>query len=259
MSRIKSKSHTGVYREKLLDGDISYYYTYKDSQGKKRWVKVGKKSEGYSERDAVVQRREAMTKILINNKLLYIQKNIKKSVTVRELAQKYFSEKTEIRNHRDAYLKYYNIIDPEFGHRDIYTIQISEVRDFKDSLRKKYRPASVNYYLAQFKAIINYAIANEVIFCNNPCASVPLLPLDNNRQRVLNEDEIEILLSSLEHKPKPYLFVIIAILTGARPQAIINLKKKDIAANMSSVLFMSMKKKTIVQCWCTFKTKINFA
>ncbi|MFK5882631.1 MAG: site-specific integrase [Sulfurospirillum sp.] len=243
MSRIKSKSHTGVYREKLLDGDISYYYTYKNSQGKKKWVKVGKKSEGYSERDAVVQRRETMAKTLINNEPLYIQKNRKNSVTVRELAQKYFSEKTEIRNHRDAYLKYCNIIDPEFGHRDIYTVQISEIRDFKDSLSKIYRPASVNYYLAQLKAIINYAISNEVIFCNNPSSSVPLLPLDNNRQRVLNEDEIKTLLTALKHKPKPYLFVLIAILTGARPQAILNLRKKDIEVNLSSMIFMAMKKR----------------
>jgi len=243
MSRIKSKSHTGVYREKLLDGDISYYYTYKDSQGKKRWVKVGKKSEGYSERDAVVQRKEAVAKALVNNTPVYVQKNRKKSVTVRELAKKYFSEKTEMKNHRDAYLKYFNIIDPEFGHRDIYTVKISEIRNFKENLRLKYRPASVNYYLAQFKAIVNYAINNEVIFCNNPCASVPLLPLNNNRQRVLSEDEIEKLLEALKNKPKAYLFVLIAILTGARPQAVINLRKKDIDVNLSSVLLMAMKKR----------------
>lgn len=78
MSRIKSKSHTGVHREKLLDGDVSYYYAYRDSQGKKRWVKVGKKSEGYLERDAVVQRREAVAKTLISNTPVYIQKHRKK-------------------------------------------------------------------------------------------------------------------------------------------------------------------------------------
>ncbi len=243
MSRIKSKSHTGVYRENLLDGDVSYYYTYKDSQGKKRWVKVGKKSEGYSERDAVVQRREAIAKTVMNNTPVYVQKNRKRSVTVRELAKKYFSEKTEMKNHRDAYLKYYNIIDPEFGHRDIYTVQISEIRNFKESLRLKYRPASVNYYLALFKAIVNYAISNEMIFCINPCSSVPLLPLNNNRQRVLSEDEIETLLEALRPKPKAYLFVLIAILTGARPQAVINLRKKDIDVNLSSMLLMAMKKR----------------
>lgn len=148
-----------------------------------------------------------------------------------------------MKNHRDAYLKYFNIINPEFGHRDIYTVKISEIRNFKESLRLKYRPALVNYYLAQFKAIVNYVINNEVIFCNNPCASIPLLPLNNNRQRVLSEDEIKTLLEALRDKPKAYLFVLIAILTGARPQAVINLRKKDIDVNLSSVLFMSMKKR----------------
>lgn len=60
MARIKSKSNVGVYREVLINGDISYYYTYKDIDGKKRWIKVGRQSNGYSERDAVVQRRKCL-------------------------------------------------------------------------------------------------------------------------------------------------------------------------------------------------------
>ena len=74
MARIKSKSNVGVYKEVLVSGDISYYYTYKDIDGKKCWIKVGLKSNGYSERDAVVQRRKTMTALENAQEPIYVKK-----------------------------------------------------------------------------------------------------------------------------------------------------------------------------------------
>ena len=45
MAMVKSKKHTGVYQKILANGDISYYYNYKDLDGKKILKLVGKKSK----------------------------------------------------------------------------------------------------------------------------------------------------------------------------------------------------------------------
>jgi integrase len=245
MSRIKSKKHVGVYQHLLANGDVSYYYNYKDIDGKKVWVCVGKKSDGYSERDAASQRRKVLADISYVDEPLYIQKRKQQEIIkVRELAQKYFDEKKDMKNYRDAYLKYLNQIDPFFGDKNIYKVKVEDVRDFKKYLieKKKYKPASVNYYLALLRAIINYAISEDVITLEkNPSVEVKLLKLNNERQRILSEDEIEFLLAALIHNPKAYLFTLIGICTGARPQAIINLKRKDIDAGSDKISFMPMK------------------
>ena len=174
MSRIKSKKHVGVYQQLLVNGDVSYYYNYKDIDGKKIWVNVGKKSDGYSERDAAVQRRKALADISSLDEPLYIQKRKQQEVVkVKELAEKYFNEKKSMKNHRDAYLKYMNRIEPVFGSKNVYNLKADDVEQFKKALIKRgYKPASINYYLAQLRAIINYAIAKDVIEIINPCSKV---------------------------------------------------------------------------------------
>lgn len=246
MKMIKSKKHTGVYQKTLSNGDISYYYSYKDLDGKKIWKCVGKKSNGFSERDAVAQRRKVLAEVSYSDEPLYIKKRKQKEViTVRQLAEKYFDEKSDIKNHRDAYLKYINKIDPVFGEKNINHLTSDEVESFKKKLVKEgYRNASVNYYLAQLRAIINYAIEKDVIDISNPCSKVKLLKLNNARQRILSKEEIDLLLGSLMQNPKAYLFALIAIATGARPKAILNLKRKDIDMGYHKISFMELKKNT---------------
>lgn len=80
MKMIKSKKHTGVYQKTLSNGDISYYYSYKDLDGKKIWKCVGKKSNGFSERDAVAQRRKVLAEVSYSDEPLYIKKENKKKL-----------------------------------------------------------------------------------------------------------------------------------------------------------------------------------
>ena len=47
--RRKSSKFAGVYIDELQDGDKTYYITFKDADGKKIWMKIGKYSEGIRE------------------------------------------------------------------------------------------------------------------------------------------------------------------------------------------------------------------
>ncbi len=60
MSRKKSKVYTGVYLNKLADGDISYSITYKDEDKKLKRFTVGKKSAGITEVYAYNKRNESV-------------------------------------------------------------------------------------------------------------------------------------------------------------------------------------------------------
>lgn len=94
-------------------------------------------------------------------------------------------------------------------------------------IQEGYQPASVNYYLAQLRAIINYAIdADAIVLKENFFKKVKLLKLNNARQRILSEEEIETLFAALLHNPKAYLFVLVAICTGTRPQYTIAVHEK---------------------------------
>ncbi len=57
-------------------------------------------------------------------------------------------------------------------------LKADDVESFKKWLVKDgYRNASVNYYLSQLRAIINYSIDKEVINISNPCSKVKNLVL----------------------------------------------------------------------------------
>lgn len=49
MKRIKSKGNEGVYFHELANDDRSYFITYKDLDGKKKWIKIGLYSAGIRE------------------------------------------------------------------------------------------------------------------------------------------------------------------------------------------------------------------
>lgn len=49
VKRIKSKKYTGVYYRDMVNGDRAFEFTYKDLEGKKKWIKVGLESHLASE------------------------------------------------------------------------------------------------------------------------------------------------------------------------------------------------------------------
>ena len=66
MARIKSKKYDGVYTNKLRNGDISYYITFKDIHNKLKWVKIGtnkKNTDEITEKYCNTKRNEYINKM----------------------------------------------------------------------------------------------------------------------------------------------------------------------------------------------------
>ncbi|NOQ31701.1 MAG: hypothetical protein GQ570_11320 [Helicobacteraceae bacterium] len=64
--RIKSKKYTGIYYRELEDGDRVFEFTYKDLEGKKKWIKVGLKSHNINEAFANRKRIKTISKIKLD-------------------------------------------------------------------------------------------------------------------------------------------------------------------------------------------------
>ncbi len=247
--RIRSKKYAGVYYRDLLNGDRTYDFTYKDLEGKKRWINVGKMSDNFSEVDAYRKRLETISKIKLDgDEPNFIKKRrVVKKLTLNEVADAYFKnyELTAKANiFKELLKKYQQKIEPFFGKIPVESITKDDIAKWLKGFDKDYKQASINSYHAALKAIINYGVKNftEIENLANPAQKISIKSPDNERERVLSVDEIQHLFECLVHKPKATLYITIALGTGARPQAILKVQKKDIDYANQLITFIALKK-----------------
>ena len=247
--RIKSKKYTGVYYRELENGDRVFEFTYKNLEGKKKWVKVGLQSQNINEAFANRKRVETINKIKLDgDEPDFIKKRkIVKKLSLNAVANKYFEDyesRAKPNIFKESLYKYKNKIEPYFGQSSVEDITKEAVEKWLKNFQKDYKQASINSYHATFKAILNYGIKEikELERFINPLQKLSLKDPENERERVLSTDEIKHLFDCLIHKPKAYLYVAVALGTGARPQAVIITQKKDFDINNRTLTFPALKK-----------------
>ncbi|MEA3371884.1 MAG: tyrosine-type recombinase/integrase [Campylobacterota bacterium] len=240
----KIKKEVGLYRNKLASGDTTYYYMFKDVYGKAHQVKVGRHSQGYRINDARNQRLAAIAENQDKPEALLIKKMKKKNViTFQDLADRYYVDKKNMKSYQDSINKYNDKIKPVFGNINVLAINFGDIEQFQMDLMESYAPASVNYFTAIIKSIFNHAIERDVIDMTSPAKKIKQLKLDNKRERVLSARETICLLRSIERNKKAYLFMIISLSTGARPDAVLSLRKLDVDTRKKEITFKAMKKR----------------
>ncbi len=240
----KIKGEVGLYQRKLANGDKTYYYTYKDTYGKTQKVKAGRYSEGYRIADARNQRLAAIAANKDKPEALLIKKKQKKDViTFQDLADRYYADKKNMKSYQDSINKYNDKIKPVFGNENVLAIKFEDIEQFQMDLMEMYAPASVNYFTAIIKSIFNHAIDRDLIAIASPAKKIKQIKLDNKRERVLSAREAILLLKSIKHNRKAYLFMMIALSTGARPDAILSLRKLDVNTRKKEITFKAMKKR----------------
>lgn len=240
----KIKGETGLYKYNLANGDCTYFYTYKDSFGKVKEGTVGRYSSGYRIVDARNARIAAIAKDKDNPEaLLILKKRKKQTITFQDLANRYYKDKSKMISYQDSINKYNDKIAPVFGKQNVLAMKFEDIEQFQSDLIEGYAPASVNYFLAIVKSIFNHAIERDVINMVSPAKKIKQLKLDNKRERVMSGREVILLLKSIEHNRKAYLFTIISLSTGARPDAVISLRKLDVNTRKKEITFKAMKRR----------------
>jgi len=244
MGWTRSKKYIGVYLNKLADGDISYSVMYKDRDGKNKRFVVGRKSQGITETYAYNKRNEFINKIRLGEDPLKGKKQRKKEIiTFDSIAMKHYEEKEGFnRENKKMITRYINHIKPFIGDKDITKITADDIKKIQKEKMKKYSPKTVNGFISQISTIFNYAINAEIV-AYNPASTkkITRLKVDNERERFLTKDEIDQLLEAVRDKEDIYLFVLLALNTGARLNAICSIRKMDIDLNHQIVTLKDEK------------------
>lgn len=247
--RIKSKKYTGIYYRELEDGDRVFEFTYKNLEGKKKWIKVGLASHNINESFANRKRIETINKLKLDGDepdFIKKRKAVKK-ISLNAVANKYFADyemRAKPNIFKESLFKYQNKVEPYFGKMPVDEITKEAVEKWLRSFKNDYKQASINSYHATFKAVVNYGIKEfkELERVINPLQKISMKDPENERERVLSTNEIKHLFECLIHKPKAYLYVAVALGTGARPKAIITTQKKDFDIANRTLTFPALKK-----------------
>lgn len=121
-------------------------------------------------------------------------------------------------------LYFYNFFAPD---QKLTTISLAQGQAFILWLKSKnLENSSINTILTTLRTVINYAIKNEVL-THHPLSKIGNLPTYKRFKDVLNQDELKKLLD-IADSDDDYLFLRIAIVTGARPEEYLPLEWSDV-------------------------------
>lgn len=245
-------NYRGVYKKTLKNGDLTYYYVFKNQEKKNKWIKYGNKSDGTTARTTFNKRMEVL-KDIRDGKTPDLGSKTKKTtaITLDTIAENYFiyleiKDKTpNKRNTKETLGKYHNRIAPVLGNLTVIEIKKSHIENFLNNLKgQNLADATVNNYHSIMKSILNYGIDNqsELENISNVASKIKLLTLDNERQRILSIKELHQTLEIFKDKPKKYLFFALLMQTGARPISILKLRKIDVSLENSVLKIQGLKK-----------------
>jgi len=223
---ITSKKYTGVRYKLLENKDRSYQIRYKIN-GRAREEVIGKKSEGINEAYCHQKRNDALNRAKFGDDTPVVKHKAKNFTSIQALADIYFADTIDNKTHKQTLGKYNYKIKPLFGDADMATIEQDDIVKWKRELAKDLAVKTVNSYIELLSTIYNHSIkkGKKII---NPCVGVEKFKINNDRERYLNEDEINLLKEEVKSNQRLTSFVLLSLSTGGRRETILTIKKKDI-------------------------------
>jgi integrase len=94
-------------------------------------------------------------------------------------------------------------------------------------------PKTINGIMQLLTAIINHSIKEKDLQIASH--SIKRLKTDDKRERYLTTNEVNLLMEVVRHDSTVYHFVRLALITGARLEGVLNIKKKDIGKNTITI------------------------
>ena len=234
-----SKYGSRVQKNHLKNGDISYYIVYKDGT-KTIFQKVGRKSEGITEKKAMDLRSQKLSELRHGQDLS--QKG-HKHLTFDTLASLYFSsnEAHNKSNHSNK-LMYKKHIKYSFGDITISRLDDTLISELQALKKASGLSSSTNNQIVKLiKRIIGFG-QRQGILQYSPFKNIKLFRVNNTRLRFLSSSEIKMLHDLVEDDIVLNLFVKIALSTGARVKSILNLQKKHINFETKSITIKDFKR-----------------
>lgn len=234
-SKREKTRFTGVYQlvssERRHDGkpDVCWYYTLKDAQGKKVWVKVGWRSEGYSAQLAADARGKAVQRLRAGDP---VGSGVEASLTLDEAWAMFDARwlSVSIKRPEDERKRYARYVRQKFGTRRMDAITLLEIEDYKASLiARGLAAASVRLILGDIRRVYRKLIEWGVYKGPDPTERLSLPKADNARTRYLTQDEARALLEDLRMRSETWHDIaLMSLHTGMRLTEILHLEGQDV-------------------------------
>lgn len=231
-NEIKSKKYPGVFYRELNNGDRSYFLRIRIG-GKIKRFPIGKKSEGITEafcnQEKVRIINEHKFGVETSDKLRKVSSSVPSFVEMVDFFIR-TSTVSDGTKHDTSYLKSSPLANiPNPTKTDVQEFLIKELSRIK--------PATVNLKMKRIRSVYKHAIANGFYKGEDPTFGLKPFKGEEPRRRVLTLSEVERLLNALKDKPRHYLFVKIALCTGARSGSIMRIHRNDVKDDGTVLLF----------------------
>jgi len=241
-NKLIKSSKTGVYYKILQDKDKAFFFTYKDKNdnNKKKWVKVGNYSDGIREINAFNLRAEQLSKMKHGEDITVIANKKKTEIlTFNEIAQTYFKDKNSTKNRKSRFKIH---LEPTIGNKDILNIKKSTVEKLLNKIEEQgLSNQTINSVQELLSTIYNHYIREYDQKIINPCIGLKKRKIDNNRERYLSLEEINLLKEHIKDNFLISLFVDLSLRTGGRFETILHIQKKDINLTDGTVTLKNLK------------------
>lgn len=251
--------YTGVhYRinktKKFMGKEVKTFYISYKHNGKLIRQKVGDSSDGIDGAYCNQIRQETLTKLRLGENAPIQQKKTIK--TFGAVAEEYFEQlearsKPKLESVYNNHLKH--LEDDNILKIDIDKLRRDKNKEISKKTKKPLSPKTVNNILIQASAILHFAKDKKYIKELDP---IKKNQVSNERQRYLNEDEVQelyqaIIESNLPTAKRLLLFTKIALTTGARVGSILQIKIMDINLKERSVNIYDEKNETYYRGFLT--------
>ncbi|MEA3354816.1 MAG: site-specific integrase [Campylobacterota bacterium] len=232
-----------IINEKGKEIDKTFVIRYRE-EGKDKLKTIGKYSAGIRIAYCKQLRNEILNKLHLGEEPPAIVKKKKKEIVYFDkLADVYFIEKEdEVKDIKKIKRTYEIHIQPYLGTVDVDKIDTDMVKNIQKEKRKVLAERTVNAIIQIIGAIFNIAIRKKLYLKSNPIVGqIKRKKVDNKRERYLELDEIKLLLGKIQDREHLFLFVQIALQTGARLSTILSITKKDIKLETNSIVLKDHK------------------
>jgi integrase len=236
--KVDANRFAGVYKYKLLARfqgrpDVVYTITFKDpATGKKRWEKIGKKSEGITPELCSEIRSDRMKKIRLGEKVKTAKEirldKLNNDRPFGEVAEKYFEVKQdELKGYRTDFNRWENHLKPLFKKRRVSNMTAVDVQRVKSTLNGK-APATIWNTLELLRRITNWGFDHTL--CPRLSFTIKMPKRDNEVVEYLTSEQAKKLdgvLAGWKSKSVARMLKV-AMLTGMRRGEIFHLEDRDI-------------------------------
>ena len=199
---------------------------------------------------------------------------VKKKYTLNQLSDEYFKSRT-IKKTNILRQTYNNLSDEEFKESKIVKKRLSSIKTEIQKYNKNVRGSELSnldvtkmdrkiiktytdeylsekglgekstyHIISLIKTIFNYSIRNDLIDIKNPFQNIVFKNPKKTRVRYLSEKELTLLLKTCkeyESNPNVYLVTYLLVITAARAQMVLNIKKKDIDVKNGHIKLSNFK------------------